>query len=135
MASIIREVVVEASADDVWKVVGDFATGPSRMAPGFVVDTVVQGDRRVVTFGNGSVAVERFVSLDDDLRRLAYSVVGGTVQPEHDNAVMQILHDGERRCRFVWTRDVLPEELAEPIGQAMSRGLDVIEQTFGNALG
>lgn len=130
MASIIREVVIESSADDVWKVVGDFATGPSRMAPGFVVDTVVEGDRRTVTFGNGSVAVERFVSLDDDARRLAYSVVGGTVEPEHDNAVFQVVADGERRCRVVWTRDVLPEELAAPIADAMSRGLSVIKQTL-----
>lgn len=131
MASIIREVVIESSADDVWKVVGDFATGPSRMAPGFVVDTAVEGDCRIVAFGNGSVATERFVSVDDDARRIAYSVVGGTVEPEHDNAVMQVVVDGEQRCRLVWTRDVLPEALAAPMAEAMSRGLDVIKQTLG----
>ena len=129
MASISKEIVIEAGADEVWKVIGDFATGPSRMAPGFVVDTRTEDDCRIVTFANGAVARERRVSVDDDARRIVYSVVGGTAQPVHDNAAMQVVADGER-CRLVWTRDVLPDELAAPMAEAMSHGLGVIKQTL-----
>jgi hypothetical protein len=124
--------VIETSADDVWKVIGEFATGPSRMAPGFVVDTEAEGDERTVTFADGTVVRERRVTVDDDARRIVYSIVGGVIEPEHDNASMQVVPDGERRCRLLWLRDVLPDELAKPIAESMSQGLTVIKQTLDN---
>lgn len=129
MASIKQETVIERSAEHVWKVISDFATGPSRMAEGFVADTKAEGDFRTVTFADGTVVRERRVAVDHDNRRIVYSVVGGVVEPEHDNAAMQVFDEGER-CRFVWTRDVLPDELAAPMAKAMARGLEAIKQTF-----
>jgi polyketide cyclase/dehydrase/lipid transport protein len=130
MASIRKEIVIESSAEDVWEVIGDFAAGPSRMAPGFVLDTRVEADCRIVTFADGTVVRERRVSVDHDTRRIVYAVVDGTVQPEHDNASMQVLADGERRCRLVWIRDVLPDELGAPMAEAMSHGLEVVKRTL-----
>lgn len=129
MASISREIVIESSAEDVWDVIKDFATGPKRMAAGFVVDTKAEGDHRIVTFADGTVVRERLIGVDHDARRIVYSVVGGAVQPEHDNAAMQVFDDGER-CRLVWTRDVLPEELAAPMAKAMSHGIAAIKRTL-----
>ena len=130
MATVSKEVLIEANAEDVWAVVGDFATGPSRMAPGFVVDTRVEADHRVVTFADGTVVRERLISIDHDTRRIAYSVVGGSVQPDHDNASMRVVAEGEGRCRLVWLRDVLPDALAAPMGAAMAQGLDVTRRAF-----
>ncbi|MEU0885817.1 SRPBCC family protein [Lentzea sp. NPDC005914] len=130
MAFISREIVIESGADDVWKVIGDFERGPSRMAPGFVIHTKAEGELRVVTFADGTVVTERRISVDDDARRIAYSVVGERV--EHDNAVMQVFEDGER-CRLVWSRDVLPDALVTPMSQAMEHGIKVVEKTLGNA--
>jgi hypothetical protein len=87
MASIRKEILVKSSAHDVWVVIGDFGTGPSRMAPDYVVDTRVEGDSRVVTFANGTVSRERFVSVDDDARRIVYAIIGDTLQPAHNNAL------------------------------------------------
>ena len=131
MASIRREVVIEASADDVWKVIGDFATGPSRMSPGYVVDTQAEADERVVTFANGAVVRERRITVDHDARRIVYSIVGGVIEPEHDNAAMQVIAAGDR-CRLTWIRDVLPDELAAPIAESMSQGIEVIKKTLDN---
>ncbi len=39
MTSVMRYVTIRASADNVGKVIREFETGPSRMAPGHVVDT------------------------------------------------------------------------------------------------
>ncbi|MFS8099879.1 SRPBCC family protein [Lentzea alba] len=129
MASIYQEIVIEAGAQEVWAVIGEFATGPSRMAPGFVEDTRLDGECRVVTFADGVKVRERPVTVDHDARRLVYSVISGSVTPEHDNAVMQVFEEGER-SRLVWTRDVLPDALAEPMADAMEHGLKVIKQTL-----
>ncbi|SCL44809.1 Polyketide cyclase / dehydrase and lipid transport [Micromonospora citrea] len=133
MASISKEIVIGANADEVWKVIGDFEGGPVRMAPGYVVDTHLDGDHRIVTFADGVVARERLVSVDPDARRIVYAVVGGTLSPAHDNASMQVIADGEHSCRLVWTHDVLPDDLATPIGAAMIHGMEVIEQTLAPA--
>lgn len=130
MAHVSKEIVIESGAGDVWEVIGNFAKGPLRMAPGLVLDTTADGDERTVTFADGTVVREKRISLDHDVRRIAYSVVGGTVAPEHDNAAMQIVADGERRCRMVWTRDVLPDELAEPMGKVMAHCLTVVKKTL-----
>ena len=130
MASIDTEVVIEADADDVWKVVGDWANGPTDMARGHVASSRIEGDTRVVTFADGFVARERLVSRDDEARRIAYSVVGGTVRPDHDNAVMQIVAESPGRCRFVWARDVLPDDLVEPLRAGMEQAAVIIKRTF-----
>ncbi|MEU1665714.1 SRPBCC family protein [Streptomyces sparsogenes] len=130
MASISKELPLEVGADEAWEVIRDFGAGPSRMAPGFVADTRVEADSRVVTFADGSVARERFVSLDDEARRIVYAVVGDTLRPAHDNASMQVVAEGEGRCRLIWIHDVLPDDLAEPIGAAMVQGMDVIKRTL-----
>lgn len=133
MASISKEITIGANADEVWKVIGDFQEGPTRMAPGYVVDTRVDGDYRIVTFADGVVARERLVSVDHAARRIVYAVVGGTLSPAHDNASMQVIADDEHGCRLIWTHDVLPDDLARPIETAMARGMEAIRQTLAPA--
>jgi hypothetical protein len=82
----------------------------------------------VVTFFNGLVARELFVACDDGVKRVAYSSVGG--RATHHNASAQIFDEGAKRCRLVWITDVLPDELAEPIGAMMDRGAEVMKATL-----
>ena len=90
----------------------------------------VDGGIRIVTFADGTVARERFVSVDHESRRIVYSVVGDGPGPAHDNASMQVFADGNESCRLVWIHDVLPDELAPTIEAAMAQGLAVIEKTL-----
>jgi carbon monoxide dehydrogenase subunit G len=130
MASIIREIVVDADPADVWAALADFGAVHERLAPGFVVASVLDGPAtRVVTFFNGAVAREVLVGTDDDARRLAYSVVEGPLRTTHHNASAQVVPEGGR-SRFVWITDVLPDELAGAIGELMDRGISVIKQTL-----
>jgi hypothetical protein len=130
MASIRTEFTVEADAARVWETVGDWETGPAEMARGHVVSSRAEGPVRVVTFADGRIARERLVTRDDNARRIVYSVIGDTVRPEHDNAVMEIVADGDGRCRFVWSRDVLPDDLADPLLAAMREAGAVIKRTL-----
>ena len=130
MASIRTELVIEADAAQVWKTVGNWENGPADMARGHVVSSRAEGPVRVVTFADGRVARERLVTRDDDTRRIVYSVIGDTVRPDHDNAVMHIIADGEGRCRFVWSRDVLPDELARAAPGGHAEAGPVIKRTL-----
>jgi hypothetical protein len=113
----------------VWDAVRDVGAIHTRLAPGFVTDVRLEPGARVVTFANGMVARELIVTVDEAARRLVWSVVGGRMR--HHNGAAQVLDDGAGGTRFVWTADLLPDELAAPIAGMMDDGLAAIRRTFG----
>lgn len=121
MASIRKEFEVPLGADAVWKALRDFGA-VDRLAAGFVTQSVPEEDGavRLVTFFNGMQVRERLVALDDALRRIAYTAVGG--RATHHNASSQVFEIGPDRSRFVWTTDLLPDALAPAIEQMMEQG-------------
>jgi hypothetical protein len=128
MSSIIREVVIDADAKRAWDALRDFGALQEKLAPGFVTGCRLEtSDTRVVTFFNGAEARERLIGVDENARRLAYSVIESRFDATHHNAAAQIIDEGTGRSRFAWTVDVLPDELAAPIGQMMDAGLDAIK--------
>lgn len=128
MASIRIERIVHAPAEQVWDAIRDVGALHTRLVPGFVVDTVWDGDVRLVTFGNGMTAREIIVDLDDARRRFAYSVRAESLS--HHSATNEVLEEGEGRCRFVWVADLLPDATAPVFEQMMSRGADVLKATL-----
>src|SRR5947209_4500197 len=88
MASIHKEMHVDASPDHVWAAFRDIGAIHTRLARGFVTDTKLERDSRLVTFVNGIVAREQIIDIDDGKRRLAYSVVEG--RPKHHHATFQV---------------------------------------------
>ena len=131
MASIHREIVIRADAAEVWDAVRDVGAPHKRLAPGFVVDTRLEGEARVVTFANGLVARELIVDVDDQARRLVWAVVGGRLT--HHNASLQVFADGEGCSRVVWIADLLPHGLAGSISGLIEQGLGVMQQTLGRS--
>jgi len=127
MATLHKEIVVAAPVDLVWDAIRDVGALHTRLVPGFVVDTKLDGEVRVVTFGNGMTAREPIVSIDDARRRLAWAVVGG--RATHYNAVMQVAAD-PAGARVVWTIDLLPGELAPAIGGMQDQGLAKLRETL-----
>jgi hypothetical protein len=128
MASIHKEVLIDAPADHVWDAIRDVGAIHTRLAQGFVLDTRLEGDTRVVTFAGGAVARERIVDIGDRERRLAYSVVEG--RPTHHHASIQVFPDGDARSRLVWIADLLPNELADLIGGMMEQGCAAMKRTL-----
>ena len=128
MATIRKEIQVEATAEQVWAVIGDFPQGPVRMAPGFVTASQVDGDVRVVSFANGVVAKERLVDRDDAARRLVWTIFDGPLT--HHNGSMQVFPDGPERCRVVWLADLLPNDLAGRIEAMMAAGSAVMQRAL-----
>jgi hypothetical protein len=128
MASIRHEVMIDASDGVVWDAIRDVGAVHERLAPGFVVDTRLEDGARVVTFGNGLVARELIVDLDDAARRLCWAVVGSP-RLTHHNASLQVFPDGGR-SRVVWVADLLPDAMAGTIRGMIEQGMTVMKKTL-----
>jgi len=128
MASIHKEVLVDASPAQVWDAIRDVGAIHTRLAREFVVDTKLEGDSRIVTFASGLVARERIIDVDDRARRLAYSIVEG--RPTYHHASIQVRAESDGRSRVVWIADLLPDDLAGAVGGMMEQGCAAMKQTL-----
>jgi Polyketide cyclase / dehydrase and lipid transport len=128
MASITKEIPIDADADHVWAAVRDFGAVHRRLAPGFALDARLDGDARIVTFANGTVARELLVDCDDTRRRLVYAVISERVT--HYNASVEVFADGDARSRLVWIVDLLPNEIAPYITGQMEQAVLVMAKAL-----
>ncbi|MCK1547278.1 SRPBCC family protein [Bradyrhizobium sp. 147] len=128
MASIHNDIPLPASARDVWDAVRDFGALHQRLVPGFVTACNLDGDARIVTFANGSVAREVLVDCDDARRRLVYAI--NNERLKHYSACVQVIAEGETRCRLVWTIDMLPNELASYVQGQTSEAVIALHKAF-----
>jgi len=129
MASIHKDIPIDASPADVWAAVRDFGSPHQRLVPGFVRDARLDGDARIVTFANGTVARELLVDCDDARRRLVYAVVSEWVK-QH-SASVQVLADGDACSRLIWIVDVLPNEMAPYIDAQMDQAALAMQKALG----
>ena len=130
MASIHKELEINAPAEDVWDAVRDIGAVHTRLARQFVIDTQLDGDSRLVTFANGEDVRERIVTMDDHARRLVYAVVDW--RTTHHNASFQVV-PGDTGCRLVWITDLLPDSLAALVNGFVEQGCVAIRQTLETA--
>lgn len=104
MPAVSHTEPVDATADAVWRLVGDFAddswTGVLISCEGTGAGAV-----RTVTMPTGDV-VERCDDLDDDSRSLAYTVVQGNPFPVTScSGRVRVLDTGDDRSEIHWTID------------------------------
>ena len=100
MASIRKEISIQASPEHVWEAIRDVNAVHRRLAPGFVLDVRPDGDERIVTLANGAVVRELIVDVDDRARRI------------------------------VWIADVFPNTAIERVGPMMEQGSEVMKQNL-----
>jgi carbon monoxide dehydrogenase subunit G len=129
MASIHKEFIIDASPDHVWDALRDFGALHTRLVPGFVTDTKLDGNARIVTFGNGTVAREILVDCDDTKRRLAYAIVSERLSQHSASA--QVFSESDGRTRFVWIADVLPNEIGPYMDAQMDLGAKAMQKALG----
>jgi carbon monoxide dehydrogenase subunit G len=121
MATIRREFELSSPPERAWAALRDFGELHTRLVPGFVVACTLDGELRHLRFANGMTATEQLVGIDEEAMRIAYTVVGGRASHHHASAQVVRLPDG--RSRFIWITDLLPHELAGPVGGMMDLGV------------
>jgi hypothetical protein len=131
MTMIRRTFTVAATPDEVWDVFRDVGAVHTRLAPGFVIDTLLLApDKRRVTFANGAIVTEKIVSIEDDARRLAYTILERV--GEHHHASFEVLpHDDG--AMVVWTTDVMRGPVAETFRATMVAAVPVITAALSTA--
>ena len=131
MATVQRELEINQSRSVIWDAVRDVGAIHRRLVPGFVMECTLEGDSRLLTFANGMSIRELIVSVDDRTFRHAWSARGEPFT--HHNASLQVCAQGDNRSRLVWIADLLPDSLADQVGEMMSQGLSVMKKTLERA--
>jgi carbon monoxide dehydrogenase subunit G len=127
MASIHREVLLDAPLDAVWDALRDVGALHTRLVPGFVTATRLEDGARIVTFANGMVAKELIVDIDEAQRRVCWAAVGTAMS--HHNASFQLFAEAAR-TRGVWIADLLPHALAPNIAAMIEQALVAMQRHF-----
>ena len=128
MASIRKEISVRASVEQAWDAMRDIGALHTRLVPGFVTDTQLDGDARIVTFANGSKVRERIVTNNDQVRRLVWTATGDLLS--HHNGAAQIEEGVDGGARVIWTADFLPDATTPSVDELMEHGMSVMQTTL-----
>jgi len=130
MTTIFKDISIDADPADVWDAVRDFGALHTRLVPGFVTETKLDGDARIVSFASGTVARELLVGCDDERKRLAYAIAANE-RIKHYAGSVQVFADGAARSRVVWIVDLLPNEIAPYISAQMDQGVLAMQKALG----
>lgn len=128
MATIRKEFLIDASPETVWAAMRDVGALHTKLVPGFVTDCKLEGDARIVTFGNGITAREVIVDVDDAARRIAWSATGSRLS--HHNASSQVFAEGGK-TKVVWIADLLPNEMKPAIAGMIDAGASAMQKALG----
>jgi Polyketide cyclase / dehydrase and lipid transport len=128
MAAIHEELSVEVEPAKAWAALRQVGRAHELFAP-VLVDARLDGDTRTVRFANGMVARERILDVDEQRRRVAYTVLDVPGLTFH-HASMQVVEDGSGRCVFVWITDFLPEEAGASIRPLIEQGAQALKKNL-----
>ena len=104
----------------------DFGALHTRLVPGFVLDTKLDGEARIVRFANGSTRAS------GRLRRRAPAAVYAvhSERLKQHSASVQVVADADTHCHVVWIVDLLPHEAALYISRQIDEGAAFMQKAF-----
>lgn len=114
---------IDAPADAVWAVIGDFG-GIGDWMPG-VESCRVEGEDRILAT-MGMEITERLVSKDDEGRVLTYSISSGAPVETHQAAIT--VHPAGETSKVTWDVDATPDEMAEVMASIYQQSLEALKK-------
>jgi hypothetical protein len=123
MTRASSSIIVDISADAMWRVIGDFGAACQYLS--MVVDCTVTGTGvgalRRLTSADGSTIVERLDRLDDVAHRLNYALLTDT--PFRDCLTTVTVHDlGRGQCEVTWSATFQADGLPASEAREMLEG-------------
>jgi carbon monoxide dehydrogenase subunit G len=128
MATIHREFEIDAPPEKAWAALRD--VGRINELITFLGEVSVDGDHRTCELGEQGKLDELIVSVDDERRRLAYSIVDSPFKLQHHHASMQVEPNGASGARFVWTTDVKPDGAVPDLSTAIDGAIGSLKETL-----
>ncbi len=129
MGSIHKEILLDVPVQMAWAALRDVGAAHT-LFRGILTDCEYEDGVRTVTFEGGMLVQERIIDVNDDERRVAYSVLGNLF--DFHSASMQIMSAGQGRSRFVWITDFLPEERYEMLMPFMEQGSNALAKELAS---
>jgi carbon monoxide dehydrogenase subunit G len=123
VASGMSEIDIACSADDVWKVAGDFG-GLAAWMPG-IEKCTVDGDIRTIEMSGMQVG-ERLVRRDDAGRVLVYAIASGPAPVDHHEATITVTPAGAG-SHVTWAVDVEPESMLAVFQSIYRQSLEALK--------
>lgn len=118
--SVRRAVRIARPAAEVWDAIGD----PARIQEWFtgIVDSVVEGDQRTITLGNGMQMPETILTNDPIERRFQYRITVPILR-EH-LSTLDVIDLGDGTSLAMYSCDADPSTMALIIGGAAGSALE-----------
>lgn len=107
MTTISKSITISAPMSKVWEKISD--TGRISDLIGFLASSQQSGDTRVCTLEGGGELTEKIVSVDHDLKRVAYAITSSPLNMDFHVASMQLEED-HGKTRLDWVVDLLPAD-------------------------
>jgi uncharacterized protein YndB with AHSA1/START domain len=138
MASVDMTVMLNAPAQKVWDLIGDFDALPRWLPPVAKSEEQKEGNvqRRHLSLHGGGVIVERLERRDDRARRYSYTIESGPLPIAGYRSELSVAEAGPQQCRVHWSSTFEPKGGAEGDAVAAIRGVyqagfDSLKGTFG----
>jgi carbon monoxide dehydrogenase subunit G len=128
MATIHHEFPVEATPEKAWEVLRDVSKLNQLIS--FLGEVTVEGDQRTCSVGDGGTLSELIVSVDEERRRVAYSITESPFNMTHHHASMQVKPNGGTGSTFIWTSDLKPDSAAPGFSEVLDTAVESIKQAL-----
>lgn len=127
MAAIVKEISLPLSADVLWEKVA--SVGEIHQLMPMITECRLDGDQRFCTTADGAMLEERILSVDNDRRRVAYTITKAPFPLEFHSASMQVSADG-KGSRLTWITDVKPDELAGQMDPLFDQAIQGVKEKW-----
>jgi carbon monoxide dehydrogenase subunit G len=124
MGSGTAAIDINASADEVWKVAGDFG-GIGSWMPG-IESCRVEGENRILAM-MGMTITERLVGRDDAARAITYAIADGVPVESHE-ATITVTPTGET-SHVTWVVEAKPDDMADLMTGMYQQSLEALKAT------
>lgn len=129
MATINLQTTLKVSPDELWARVKD--VGAISEMLDVITDSSLDGHKRTCTMADGGQLDETILSIDNDHRRVAYSITASPFPIEVHAASMQVSDARRGKSTFRWITDVKPDEMADALAPIFEGEIAQLEKHYG----
>ena len=130
MSKVSMSTRINASADQVWKVLSDFNGLPVFIAA--IKKSTMEGSgvgavRTLTLEGGGPPIVEKLEKLDDQAKTLSYSIVTSPLPLKDYFATVEVIDLGPGQCEVKWYSTFQPKDAPE------AEAVKIVEGVYSGA--
>lgn len=139
MSKVSMSTRINASAEQVWKVLRDFNGLPVFIAA--IKKSTMEGSgigalRTLILEGGGPPIVEKLEKLDDQAKTLSYSIVTSPLPLKDYFVTMEVIDLGSGQCELKWYSTFQPKDAPETeaikiVEGVYSGGFEGLKKLFG----